>query len=206
MRIIENHMLRGRLKKRPERSRHLLDEIREESERYTRPSRNLAFWTMCVYRFGRWVQDRPSEVGRQMGSKVYGGMFFAIELFTANEVNREAQIGDGFTLLHSGSVRIHPDTVIGKNVTIMHEVTLGTNVNETRTDMGAPVIEDDVFIGAGAKILGPIRIGRGAVVAANSLVLNDVPPGATAVGVPARILRYNGRSAGPGPNEPRLAS
>jgi serine O-acetyltransferase len=58
---------------------------------------------------------------------------------------------------------------------------------------GVPRIGNDVFIGAGAKILGPVTVGDGAIVAANSLVLTNVPPGATAVGVPARMLNYTGR-------------
>lgn len=173
----------------------LIDRLRADAPRYDRPARNPAFWTMCVYHFGRWADARPSEAARNLASKIYGGLFLAIELLTLNELNREVEIGEGFTLLHSGSVRIHPYAKIGERVTIMHEVTLGTNQNELRDDHRAPIIEDDVFIGAGAKILGPVRVGRGAVVAANSLVLQDVPPGATAVGVPARILRYNGRGA-----------
>jgi serine O-acetyltransferase len=61
-------------------------------------------------------------------------------------------------------------------------------------DPRAPVLEDDVFVGAGAKILGGVRIGRGARIAANSLVITDIPPGARAMGVPARPLptRANG--------------
>jgi serine O-acetyltransferase len=74
----------------------------------------------------------------------------------------------------------------------MHDVTIGESDRR-----GVPVIGDDVFIGAGAKVLGPIRIGHGARVAANSLVIADVPDGATAIGVPARILSYSGRKQTP---------
>jgi serine O-acetyltransferase len=73
----------------------------------------------------------------------------------------------------------------------MHDVTIGTNMERE----GVPVLGDDVFVGAGAKILGPVRIGSGARIAANSLVLQDVPEGATAIGVPARVLRYTGRAS-----------
>ncbi len=58
-----------------------------------------------------------------------------------------------------------------------------------------PVIEDDVQIGVGAKVLGPIRVGRGAVVGANAVVLHDVPPGAVVVGIPARVLRIDAEIA-----------
>jgi serine O-acetyltransferase len=103
-------------------------------------------------------------------------------------------VGEEFHLIHWGNTKIHPGVVIGNRVGIMHDVTLGTTMERP----GVPRIGNDVFIGAGAKILGPVTIGDGAVVAANSLVLSDVPPGATAVGVPARVLNYTGRTGAPG--------
>jgi serine O-acetyltransferase len=97
--------------------------------------------------------------------------------------------------VHGWNIKIHPDSVIGARVGIMHDVTLGTNMERP----GAPVIGDDVFIGAGARILGGVHIGNGARIAANSLVIGDVPAGATAVGVPARVMQYTGRPSPPSP-------
>lgn len=78
---------------------------------------------------------------------------------------------------------IHPTAVIGENVTIMHQVTIGTrDIDESA------VIGDNVFIGAGAKILGKIKIGNGAKIGANAVVIKDVPENATVVGVPGRII------------------
>jgi serine O-acetyltransferase len=85
---------------------------------------------------------------------------------------------------HPYGIIIHSKTQIGQRVVIMQQVTLGgrqLGVNE------APIIEDDVYIGAGAKVLGNVRIGRHAVVGANAVVTRDVPPGATVVGA-NRIL------------------
>jgi serine O-acetyltransferase len=79
---------------------------------------------------------------------------------------------------------IHRNAVIGSRVTVMHQVTLG---NKHPADDGAPAIEDNVFIGAGAKILGPVRVGRGATVGANAVVTRDVPSHCTVVGA-NRIL------------------
>lgn len=73
---------------------------------------------------------------------------------------------------------------IGRNVTLVSNVTIGM-----RGNAGFPIIGDNVYIGAGARILGGVTIGSGASIGANAVVLTDVPAGATAVGVPARIIR-----------------
>jgi serine O-acetyltransferase len=66
---------------------------------------------------------------------------------------------------------------------------MGNNTIGTAKDNGCPIIEDDVTVGCGARVLGPIRVGRGATIGANAVVLHDVPPGATVVGAPARVVR-----------------
>ena len=92
-------------------------------------------------------------------------------------------IGKGLLIPHPNGIVIHPEAIIGMNCLIMQQVTIGT------LEMGGvPVIEDQVDIGAGAKILGNVRIGKNAKIGANAVVLSDVPSGAVAVGVPARIV------------------
>ena len=88
-------------------------------------------------------------------------------------------------LAHPYGIVIHGDTVIGHRVTIMQQVTLGA---KDRGVHAAPVIEDDVYIGAGAKVLGAVRVGRGAIIGANAVVTRDVPPHCTVVGA-NRIVR-----------------
>jgi serine O-acetyltransferase len=83
---------------------------------------------------------------------------------------------------HPNGIVIHPDAEIGPNCLIFQQVTLGTGSG------GAPKLGGHVDVGAGAKILGGVTIGRDARIGANSVVLDDVPPGATAVGIPARIF------------------
>jgi serine O-acetyltransferase len=94
------------------------------------------------------------------------------------------KVGQNVHFSHLGlGIVINPEVVIGNNVKINQHVTLGGNGGG-----GSPTICDHAYIGAGAKVLGNIRIGTGAKIGANAVVLCDVPDGATAVGVPARIL------------------
>jgi serine O-acetyltransferase len=90
------------------------------------------------------------------------------------------------TRLGYGGIRIvvHPGARIGERVLISHGVTIGGRAGHA----GLPIVEDDVRIGAGAVILGPVRVGRGALVGANAVVLHDVRPRAVVGGVPAREL------------------
>jgi len=94
-----------------------------------------------------------------------------------------ASLGGGLLIPHPNGIVIHPDAVVGPNCLIMQQVTIGT----TGKDNSLPVLEGHVDIGAGAKILGGIRIGAHARIGANAVVLKDVPAYATAVGIPARL-------------------
>jgi serine O-acetyltransferase len=179
----------------------LIAELRDDYTRHGESLKNPAVWALGVYRFGVWSSDIKGPIGR-LASKLYGAMFLGVQLTTGMVLHREARIGKALYIVHWGNTRVHPNAVIGDRCGLMHDVTIGTNMERE----GVPVLGDDVFVGAGAKILGPVRIGSGARIAANSLVLQDVPDGATAVGVPARILRYTGRpssdpEAAPPPNE-----
>jgi serine O-acetyltransferase len=149
-----------------------------------RPLRNRALWALVVYRFGRWSLQRKFPPWRWLTSKVYGLLNIASQIVTGTIMERGVRIGKGFHIVHPERVRIHSDVVIGDRVGVMHGVTIGTNV-----DGGVPTIGNDVFIGANATIIGRIKVGDGARIAANSLVLANVPPGTVAIGVPAKIMR-----------------
>jgi len=98
-------------------------------------------------------------------------------------IGRGAEFGPGLVLIHSHGVVINGSVRGGEHVYLEHQVTIGA---ERRV---SPAIGSHVFVGAGAKIIGPVRIGDHARIGANAVVLADVPDGATAVGVPARIVR-----------------
>jgi serine O-acetyltransferase len=147
----------------------------------------MGFWAVANHRIGGAVSRSSSRVVRVVGSRGYGLVLLLIDLTTGVQLNRETQIGDGLHLVHGWNIKIHPDVVIGAGVTVLHDVTIGSS-----GEGGVPRIGDGVFIACGARILGDVTVGRGARIGANSLVLSDVPPFTTAVGVPARILRYTG--------------
>lgn len=106
--------------------------------------------------------------------------------FTGIEIHPGATIGKGLFIDHGMGVVIGETAEIGDNVTLYHGVTLGG----TGKDSGKrhPTIEDDAIIGTGAKVLGPIVIGKAAKIGANAVVLQNVPSGATAVGVRAKNI------------------
>jgi serine O-acetyltransferase len=173
----------------------LLEELRGDLRRHERVL-TRTFAAMAVYRFGNWV-DQQSPALRESGGRVYGWAEKVTRLVTGVHMDRRVRIGEDFHLIHAeGSISIHPSVVIGDRVGVMHNVTIGLEPGST----GAPVIGDDVLIGVGAVILGPVKIGDRASIAANSLVISDVPADSVAIGVPAKVYpRLGGprRSAGP---------
>lgn len=109
--------------------------------------------------------------------------------WTGIEIHPGATIGRGLFIDHGMGVVIGETTEIGDNVTIYQGVTLGG----TGKDVGKrhPTIGNNVMIGSGAKVLGPFKVGDNSKIAANAVVLNEVPPNSTCVGVPARIVKIN---------------
>jgi serine O-acetyltransferase len=105
-------------------------------------------------------------------------------LVTGIEIHPAAIIGEYFFIDHGFGVVIGETAIIGNRVTLYHDVTLGGT--STKRGKRHPTIEDEVVIGAGAQVLGPVTIGRGAHIGANAVVVKDVRAGASMVGVPAR--------------------
>ena len=113
------------------------------------------------------------------------------KLFTGIEIHPGAKIGKNLFIDHGTGVVIGETSVIGDNCTLYQGVTLGGTGKHT--GKRHPTLGNNVMIGAGAKVLGPLTIGDGAKIAAGAGVLDDVPPDSTAVGIPARIVRKNGK-------------
>ncbi len=126
-----------------------------------------ALWMLGL----KWLARALSHLGR---------------FLTGIEIHPGARIGRRFFIDHGMGVVIGETAEIGDDVTLYHGVTLGGT--SWRAGKRHPTLADGVVIGAGAKVLGPILIGRGARVGSNAVVVKDVPAGATAVGIPARII------------------
>lgn len=109
---------------------------------------------------------------------------------TGIEIHPAAKIGKGLFIDHGMGVVIGETTVIGDNCTIYQNVTLGGTGKDT--GKRHPTLGNNVLVGAGAKVLGPFKVGDNARIAAGAVVLSEVPANATAVGVPARIVKLNG--------------
>jgi serine O-acetyltransferase len=116
---------------------------------------------------------------------------YATRALTGIEIHPGARIGNGYFIDHGAGVVIGETTEIGSRVTIYQGVTLGgTGFQRGKRH---PTIEDNVTIGSGAKLLGPITVGHGSKVGANTVVVTDVPEHATVVGNPGHIVRVEGR-------------
>jgi len=98
-------------------------------------------------------------------------------------IGRGAEFGPGFVLIHASGTVINGNVRGGSRIYIEHQVTIGAE------DRQSPVIEHDVFIGAGARVIGRVRVGSHAKIGANAVVVKDVPPYSTVAGVPARVVR-----------------
>lgn len=130
----------------------------------------------------RYDQLRRAGVPRRALAPVVA-MYRFWSAVTGADIPLNAHIDGGLLMPHPQGIIIHPDAQIGPNCLLMQQTTIGVGSRP-----GLPVLEGGVDVGAGAKILGGIRIGRGAKIGANAVVLDDVPPGATVVGVPARVV------------------
>jgi len=109
---------------------------------------------------------------------------------TGVEIHPAAEIGKGLVIDHGMGVVIGETTVIGDHCLIYQNVTLGGTGKEH--GKRHPTLGNNVMVGSGAKVLGPFKVGDNSRIAAGAVVLSEIPPNCTAVGVPARVVRING--------------
>lgn len=149
-----------------------------DKNRNTHPKNRIFIY---IYRYGSFYLRKSNE---NWIYKIVAILFRILAKITFNRYNHiplETAIGSGLVLPHPMGIVISGDAKLGNNVTIMHQVTIGDNV--TATKPSSPKIGDNVFIGAGAKIIGGCNIGNNVIIGANTVVTKDVNDNRTVVGV-----------------------
>jgi serine O-acetyltransferase len=146
------------------------------------------FWVMVVYRFGRWRYRLRGAPIRKFFSLIYHVLYKVIQIVTGIDLPCEVDIGRNFVIDHFGGIIISGYARFGDNCRIRNGVVIGLrHIGDKR----APIIGNNVDIGTGAKLLGPIQIGDNVLIGANAVVLCDVPSDHIAVGVPAIVKPRN---------------
>lgn len=163
----------------------MFDNLREDWLTHDRNILRQGMWVMAVYRFGRWRYTIRWRWLRLPFSAAYKLLRVFAEILTGVELPCETLVGRRFRIDHFGGIIISGDAVFGDDCVIRNGVTVGLRNSGER---GSPILGNRVDIGAGAKLLGPIRIGDDVAIGANAVVLCDVPSYSIAVGIPARVL------------------
>ncbi|MGC3997124.1 MAG: hypothetical protein QM767_06220 [Anaeromyxobacter sp.] len=149
-------------------------------------------WATGLYRFGRYLQEEAPTPLRLALKWPFALVRETIRLAIGITIAPSARIGPGLYIGHSGGIWIAPGSVIGRECNLSQGVTLGIGGTVRR---GTPRLGDRVWVGPKATLSGPVQVGDGAVIGANSLVVSHVPERGVAVGVPARVIAFSGSGA-----------
>lgn len=142
------------------------------------------FWALVVYRFGRWRYTIASSILRKPFSFLYKFLYKLVQVVTGIELPCEVNVGRNFVIDHFGGIVISGYASFGDNCRVRNGVVVGLR---RPNEPCAPRIGNNVDIGAGAKILGPITIGNNVAIGANAVVICSVPDNSIAIGVPAVV-------------------
>jgi serine O-acetyltransferase len=140
-----------------------------------------SFRAVVLYRLSNYFDNRLSIISILLEKLMH--------ITTITWIGRKAVIGSGFVIRHVGGIVIGGKTQIGINCEIRQGVTLGGNLGKEKYGTTQPILGNNIMIGAGAKILGPVKIGDNSIIGANAVVISDIPKDSVAGGVPARVLR-----------------
>jgi len=150
-----------------------------------------SLWSVLSYRFGRWARYECKIPVISLLLKILSRIIHEfVMLLTHIQIPFGVTIGKGLYIGHIGTLVINSQTIIGENCNLSAGVVIGQGGRGA--NKGSPTIGDGVFIGVGAKIFGKIKIGNNVAIGANAVVTKDIPDNAVVVGIPAKILNYNG--------------
>jgi serine acetyltransferase len=160
--------------------------LREDFVAHGRDLSKPGFQAIAVYRFGGWRMKVEPKALRAPLSVAYRALYRTVRNLYGIELPYNAKIGRRVIFEHQHGIVVHGQTVIGDDCVIRQGVTLGIRSHERLNE--APVLGRGVNVGAGAVIIGAVHVGDGAAIGANAVVLKDVPAGALAIGVPAKLV------------------
>lgn len=150
-----------------------------------------SLWSVLSYRFGRWARYECKAPFVSFLLKILSRIIHEIlMLLTGIQIPFGAVIGKGLYVGHVGALVVSSGAVIGENCNLSVGVVIGQGGRGD--NKGSPTLGHGVYVGVGAKVIGKITIGNNVAVGANAVVIKDVPDNAVVVGVPARIINYNG--------------
>lgn len=156
----------------------------EHAERVTAILLSAELQVVLIYRFQAWARDHHIPLVPNFCRRLTMAL-------ASVSIGDSVKIGPGLLLNH-GQVIIDGTTIIGALCNVAPFVTIGLNTGGPDASLIGPGIGRNVFIGTGAKILGPVSIGHNARIGANAVVMSDVPENCTAVGIPARVIPHDG--------------
>lgn len=150
-----------------------------------------ATWAIGAYRLGNWILTKYKiPFIKQIFFIFYFILKRISEMLTGIEIGSNAEIGKGIYIAHMGSIVIAHDSKVGDYPSFHQGVTVG---GAGRGDnYGSPIIGDHVYFGAGAKVIGKIKVGNNVMIGANSVVVKDTPDNVVVGGVPAKVISYEG--------------
>lgn len=150
-------------------------------------------WAIVAFRFARWVHTARIPAILRLPLKIIVGLVAVfVDSATSIELPPQVAIGPGLFIPHTGYIVVGSTATIGRYCTLTQGVTIGHRGGGREASFAGPVIGDRVYIGPGAAVLGPIKIGEDVLIGANAVVTRSVPARAVVVGNPARVISAKG--------------
>jgi serine O-acetyltransferase len=150
-------------------------------------------WALAEYRYSRWVFTQVHIPIVRQFLRLFGVLWHKlIEIITGIDLPSRADIGKGLYIAHFGGIFINDEVKMGDYCTLSQDITIG--IAGRGDKRGCPKLGDKVYLAPGSRIIGPVTIGNEVAIGTNAVVTKDLPDKAVAVGVPAKIISYQGNA------------